>query len=222
MGSIMKSFSNLNLAVEFALIDEDLCDLISDKTCNRILQQFLLDEYFPDTKNNFLHSYGVQQKLFNDIEDKILNESSEEYREEIKKLMQEQNEEEIFLRGSLFKREIPKIYNNTCCVSGMRIDATISISMIDACHIIPFSESYDDTITNGIALCPNLHRAFDRGLIAIDENYKVLISNTFREEGSNYGIRVFEGNEIKLPQMKSYYPLSENFEWHRKNIFKVQ
>lgn len=220
MGSIMKTFSNLNLAVEFALMDEDLSTLISDKTCNGILQQFLLDEYFPETKNNFSNSSGEQKKLFDDIEDKILNEPSEEYRVEIEKLMQEQNEEEIFLRGSLFKREIPKIYNNTCCISGMRIDATTSISMIDACHIVPFSESYDDTITNGIALCPNLHRAFDRGLIAIDEDYKVVVSKVFKEDETSYSIKKFEGKKIRLPNRRSYYPLNDNFDWHMENVFK--
>ena len=170
MGSIMKSFSNLNAAIEHAAIDEDLFLLMKDKKNNSILQQFILDEYFPDTRNNFNNSTERQQQIFGDIEGKILREDAVEYRSEIKKLMIQNNEEEIFLRGSLFKREIPKIYNNTCCISGMKIDAIISVSMVDACHIVPFSESYDDTITNGIALCPNLHRAFDRGMISIDEN----------------------------------------------------
>lgn len=220
LGSIVKTFSNLNAAVDFAVIEEDLQVLISDENNNGILQQFLLDEYFPETKNNFSNSSSGQQRLFDDIEDKILHEPSELYRKEIKHLMQQQNEEEIFLRGSLFKREIPKIYNYTCCISGMRIDANISISMIDACHIVPFSESYDDTISNGIALCPNLHRAFDRGLIAIDENYRVIVSNVFREDETSYSIKAFEGKEILLPRLKDYFPLKENFGWHQTNIFK--
>jgi len=29
---------------------------------------------------------------------------------------------------------------------------------------------------NGLALCPNLHRAFDRGLIAISDDYRVVVS----------------------------------------------
>lgn len=216
----MRSFANLNAAVDCAIIEEDLLTLMKDYKGNGILQQFLLDEYFPATKNNFSNSTVGSQYVFDDIENKILKESSEKYRQEIKKLLEQKNEEEIFLRGSLFKREIPKIYNNTCCISGMKIDATISISMIDACHIVPFSASYDDTITNGIALCPNLHRAFDRGLITIDDNYKVVVSKSFKEYATNYCIRVFEGKEIQLPKMHSYYPLLENFRWHRENIFK--
>ncbi len=103
----------------------------------------------------------------------------------------------------------------------MRVDATNNINMIDACHIIPFSESFDDTIANGIALCPNLHRAFDRGLIGIDGKYRVVVSNTFRENDCNYSIRNFEGKEIILPKQKEYYPNRENLDWHRDNVFKL-
>jgi putative restriction endonuclease len=220
LSASMRSFANLNAAVDCAIIEEDLMQLMIDSKCNEILVQFLLDEYFPSSKVNFNNSSGGQQNLFDEIENKILKEPSEEYRQEIRKLLEQKNEEEIFLRGSLFKREIPKIYNNTCCISGMRIDATVNVSMIDACHIVPFSESYDDTVTNGIALCPNLHRAFDRGLIGIDENYRVLVSKSFKEDTTSYGIRAFEGKEIQLPKLKTYYPLKENFCWHKNNVFK--
>ena len=220
MGSLVKSFSNLNAALEFALIENDLFLLAIDKKSNAILQQFLLDEYFPETKNRFVNNSHQQLELFESIEGKILNDDSVGYRKEIKDLFDQNNEEEIFIRGSLFKREIPKIYNNTCCISEMKVDSIINVSMIDACHIIPFSISFDDTVTNGIALCPNLHRAFDRGLIAIDEQYKVIVSGTFKEDSTNYSIKSFEGKELKLPNMKSYYPLKDNFDWHRNNVFK--
>jgi len=216
----MRSLLSLNAAVDFAYIDNDLFSLMKDKVSNETLLQFLLNNYFPDTKTNFCNSTNEQKYIHVEIENKILTESSAVYQQEIKNLLEQNDEEEIFIRGGLFKREIPKIYNNTCCISGMRIDATINVSMIDACHIIPFSESYDDTVTNGIALCPNLHRAFDRGLIAIDENYKVVVSNSFREDETNYGIRAFEGVKINLPNKESYFPTTNNFLWHLKNIFK--
>jgi putative restriction endonuclease len=100
----------------------------------------------------------------------------------------------------------------------MRIDATINVSMVDACHIVPFRESYDDTITNGIALCPNLHRAFDRGLITIDKNYRVVIAKIFKEEQNNYAISIFQGKQIELPDKNTYFPLMENFEKHRNKF----
>jgi putative restriction endonuclease len=215
----MRSFANLNAAIDFAIIEDDLFLLMNEKTSNRILKQCLLDTYFLETKDNFSYSYEGQQIILDDIEGQILHEDAAEYRKEIEKLIKQQNEEELFLRGSLFKREIPKLYDNTCCISGMKVDATISVSMVDACHIVPFSESHDDTITNGIALCPNLHRAFDRGLIGIDNDYRVIVSNAFREEESNYSIKTFEHRQIFLPKEKQYYPLTDNFKRHREKYF---
>ena len=128
----------------------------------------------------------------------------------------------FFLRGNIFKRQVPIVYENTCAISGLQINATFNVSIIDACHIVPFSNSYDDTITNGISLTPTLHRAFDRGLISIDDNYCVLISDRFSESNdeSCYSIKQFAGSEILMPKNEKYYPNSENLFWHRKNIFK--
>jgi putative restriction endonuclease len=142
----------------------------------------------------------------------LLTETPEEYQQEIEKA----DEEEIYLRGSVFKRLVPRIYNYTCCISGLRIESTSGIQMIDACHIIPFSESHDDTITNGISLCPNLHRAFDRGLISIDENYRVVVSNAFVENDCDYSIKQFERKEIVLPQKDIYQPSRRGLLFHRK------
>jgi putative restriction endonuclease len=52
MGSIMKSFSNLNAVIDHAEINDDLVLLMKDPKNNSILKQFLLDEYFPNAGNN--------------------------------------------------------------------------------------------------------------------------------------------------------------------------
>lgn len=219
-GAIMKSFSSLNAAIDYAVIEEELADFMSDQTINAVLQHVLLDTYFEKTKDKLRSGNNLQFSLFDAIENKILSEPSVLYKQEMHVLMQEKNEEEIYLRGSVFRREIPKIYNNTCCISGMRVDAMVSVSMIDACHIIPFSVGYDDTISNGIALCPNLHRAFDRGLIAIDDDYRVMVSPNLAEISSPYSIKAFESKQINLPSITAYHPIKQNFEWHRENVYK--
>lgn len=82
-------------------------------------------------------------------------------------------------------------------------------SLIDACHIMPFSAGHDDTIGNGITLCPNFHRAFDSGLITIDSNYKVIVSKKLNENNSQYSIRQFNNKELILPQNKLFHPRRE-------------
>ena len=219
--SSIKSFSGLNAAVEYAQIDEELFLLMKNSLSNSVLKQFLLDEYFPNTKAQLVEQKEYLNDKYSEIENKILHEPPAEYRSEIQTLIKQQDEEEIFIRGGIFKREIPKIYNYTCCISGMRIDATVQVSLIDACHIVPFSESYNDTISNGIALCPNLHRAFDRGLISVDEDYRVIVSGSFTEGESDYSIRKFDRKRINLPNNRSFWPEIQNLTWHKGNVFKL-
>jgi putative restriction endonuclease len=211
----ISSISEINHMIEYASLSQDLFLLMLDPISNQSLQQALIDKYFPN------ENYKPQANLFSELEEikeKILSESPEEYKNEIIHLIKEKNEEEIFLRGSLFKREIPKIYNNTCSISGMRIQASSNISMIDACHIVPFSESNDDTISNGIALCPNLHRAFDRGLISISDEYRVIINKNFIESESSYNLQQFRNKEIILPASVSHHPSPENLRKHRERF----
>lgn len=215
--SSMRSFSNLTTAVKFAQIDDELVKVLKTKHDSNILQLVLLDKYFQYTKDKI---YSNKNTYIQDIEDQITNESIEDYKKRIlsikKTLDNDAFQEEIYVRNNVFKKEVPKIYDNTCCISGMRVDSIDNISMIDACHIIPFSESYNDTITNGIALCPNLHRAFDRGMISISDNYKVILKNNFIEPNrSSYNLKQFDGIKILLPENPMYFPSKDSLSHHR-------
>ena len=212
--SSMRSFSNLMTAVNCALIDSSLSILLAEQSNRDILKDAILDKYFSDTKFNYIVNNDDLPS------ERFLYETSETYRKKINDLKNNIDEnsfqEEIFIRGGIFKREIPKIYNNTCAISGLRVSAIASISMVDACHIVPFSECYDDTLSNGIALCPNLHRAFDRGLISVSDDYTVLVNKNFVEnKNSVYNISQFAGKQLILPENKDLYPSLENFAKHR-------
>lgn len=212
----MRSLGNLTIAVQFAYIDKELSDILLVSEFRDILKIALLDKYFPDRMLNY------EAFVNNDLPKvAILLESSEEYKRKIIELKNKIDEnafqEEIFIRGGLFKREIPKIYSNTCAISGLRIDAISNLSMVDACHIVPFSDGYDDTLSNGIALCPNLHRAFDRGLISISDDYTVLINKNFVESRTSaYNLSQFESQKIFLPITANLYPSLENLAKHRE------
>ncbi|MCW0483837.1 HNH endonuclease [Gaoshiqia sediminis] len=217
----MRSFSNLMTAVKYAEIDGELKNIFLNKEESDILIQYLLDTYFPETKVDFKANFD--NNYLSEIENEIVSDSSEIYQERLAQLRRELDndgfQEEVFIRSNIFKKEVPKIYNYTCCISEMRIDALDNISMIDACHIIPFSESYNDTISNGIALCPNLHRAFDRGLISIDGNYRVIMKTNFSEPfPSTYNIRQFEGKKILLPDHVRCYPSMESLTYHLRKF----
>jgi putative restriction endonuclease len=200
----IKSFSHLKQVVDFAFFDEDLYALLSNQHTRQVLKQTLLNTYF---SNIDLES---PNHLIGEIINQILHEPSEVYRTNAMNF----DDEEVFVRSGVFKKEIPKIYNYSCAISGMRIIADRDVQMIDACHIVPFSESHDDTITNGIALCPNLHRAFDRCLISLDMDYRVLVK-PFTEQENLYSIKQFEGKQMLFPNNINYFPAQANLFSHR-------
>lgn len=174
--------------------------MLSQKENRNILLTTLLEIYFPKRKAHFLNIKRSGENWYNSVEDNILNETPEQYAPPF-------DEDVQFVRSAAFQQVVPRVYNYTCCISGMKVIPLANHSMIDACHIIPFRESGDNSINNGIALCPNLHRAFDRNLIGIDVNYRVVVSNNFDElENHPYGLRLFHGKEIKLPDLKKYWP----------------
>jgi putative restriction endonuclease len=214
------SLNQLMEMITFAELNEELFELMRQDSGNGILREVLLQTYFPQAKNELVVEQE-QQDLFREYEQRILVEDPITYAIETKRLLEKNEQEEVFIRGGAFKREIPKIYDYTCCISRLRISSSSDISMIDACHIRPFAESYDDTITNGIALSPSLHRAFDRGLISISAEYRVMVSSQFSESEVAHSIRPLSDQEILLPQLSQYKPSQENLKWHREIRFLV-
>lgn len=216
----VKSFNSLKESIAFAEIDKELFLFLVDPISSAVIKENLLEKYFSGTKNELRKkSYD----LFNVIENQLVADNAFEYKlriEELKNtLSKESFEEEVYVRNGIFKKEIPKIYNYHCAVSGMRIESTTNAQLVDACHIVPFSVSQNDTIPNGISLSPNLHRAFDRGLIAINDNYQLVVSTAMKENDSPYSIKQFVGKQLLLPSKEIFYPSFENLNWHYKNTF---
>ncbi len=211
-----KAIGVLLRAVDYVQLDPELFMLLMSPAHREILKHTLYETYFPNASIQSADSVSY----LNSVTDQILSESSSAYQTELERLRasldKESYEEEVFVRGGVFKRQIPIIYNNTCCISGLRVETSINASLIDACHIVPFSQSHDDTITNGLALCPTLHRAFDRGLVAIDpDNYTVMVSKRLSEPvTSTYSIKQFDGQEIYRPNNMKYHPGADNLVCH--------
>jgi len=201
----IKSFKQFNNLVDFGKFSDDLFQILINSNNRKLLINLLLDKYFPLTKHKYFEK--KDSKLLAEIDDLILN----------KKPSNILKDEEIeYVRNSQFKKVIPRIYNFTCAFTGMRLESFDGYNFIDACHIIPFSECHDDSISNGIALNPTLHRIFDKGLLSVDENYKILVSNNFAENSdSNFNIKQLHGKPMILPFGENFYPNKENLKWHR-------
>ncbi len=215
----ISSFAALKRIVAFAEIDQDLYNLMADPVHGQVIEDMLVNFYFPETKANYLKNQGYS--VATTIEEEIVNEPATAYQERMFELELSATdiEEERFIRNSIFKKQIPKIYGYRCCISGLKLEAHFNVQMIDACHIMPFSLSRNDTISNGISLAPNLHRAFDRGLITITTNYRVRVSSSFKENDSPFSLSQFDDRMLLLPEQAKDFPALENLIWHNKERF---
>jgi putative restriction endonuclease len=219
----IRSFRNLKGALEFAVIDQELFRLMNDPHSSAMLEGEMLNQYFPRTQLAYQKNTG--NLYWKSLVKQLLEDSPETYLKRLKKLEKElaepEWEEERFVRGGIFKREVPRLYNYCCSISGMKAESSTNAQLVDACHIIPFAEYGFDDVSNGITLCPNLHRAFDRGLIMIDQEYNVCVSSALSESKTPYSIKQFHGKHIHLPENKNWWPSQDSFKWHRENRFIV-
>lgn len=218
----LTTFGNLSAAVAYAQIDPNLAELLTNEPTRNVLRRTLLDKYFPSQK---MDQVAESEDHLADLKREMLEESPVEYRAKLKELKTRLDPEtyqiEVYSRDTLFRREIVRLYDDTCCISGIRVSAPYSFSMVDACHIVPFAKTFNNHPTNGIALCPNLHRAFDKGVLSIDDNCRVLVSRTFVEnEESVYSLKALAGKQIELPKDERYLPDLQAFAWHRGHTLK--
>ncbi len=218
----LSSFNSLNNAVAYAEITPKLTELLLDTTCRNALRQTLLDRYFPGKS---IETTIGNSAVIDELRREMLEESPGEYGRKMKGMRKRLNAEtyqiEVYARDTLFRREIVRLYDDTCCITGIRVSAPYAFSMVDACHIIPFYKTFNNHPTNGIALCPNLHRAFDKGAISIDDDYKVMVSPTFVEnKSSEYRLSSLAGMQIELPKDEQFLPDLEALARHRKDTFK--
>lgn len=216
INSHIKSVNTLAHVCAYGFFSTDLFLLLSDPYARKELKKVLLNIYFPTYTAEYDLKKAVEDGYYHDQMIDVLNETEAKYKRTIIN-----TEEDLFVRNGLFKKLVPKIYNNRCSFTGMQIYTTFNYSFVDACHIVPFSESQNDKIVNGIALCPNMHRAFDRGLLSIDNDYRILVSKHIHEnEEHPYGFKQLEGKFIELPDKPNHFPDLTAIAWHRDRIFK--
>lgn len=125
------------------------------------------------------------------------------------------------VRSAGFRKAIMKIYDWTCAVCELNIRASRGESVTDAAHIIPFSRSHNDDVRNGISLCKSHHWAFDTGLIAVDDDYPVIVSPLMSEQGPTEGMLAqFRDKCIWTPADDRCHPDKGALEWHRTDVLR--
>jgi len=108
-----------------------------------------------------------------------------------------------------------------CALCGIRMLTPEGHTIVDAAHVKPWKDSFDDRPTNGMALCKLCHWSFDKGLMSVGKEYEVLVSKRVSVEKNYPGhILTLTDRPIFTPDERKFWPEQDNFHWHRKNLFR--
>jgi putative restriction endonuclease len=111
-------------------------------------------------------------------------------------------------RSACFRQQVLCAYDHRCSVTRMQL------RLVEAAHILPVQiEDTSDDVCNGIALSPTYHRAFDGGLIYLDETFTMRV-NPDRElqlvtlglAGGLDAFRRYLDQRIHLPADRRQWP----------------
>lgn len=117
-----------------------------------------------------------------------------------------------------FRSAVLASYDFQCCVTKIPLK-----ELLVASHIVPWSEDPSKRADPRNGLCLNaLHdKAFDRGLLTLDEDYRLVYSRQLHESFSvdamNQIFKPYENQQIQIP--KRFRPDPKCLEKHRNNIF---
>ncbi|TXF82283.1 hypothetical protein FUA23_21850 [Neolewinella aurantiaca] len=111
---------------------------------------------------------------------------------------------------TLFRDGLLKAYSSKCAVCGIAFE-----EILDAAHIKPWSVCEGEeggTLSNGILLCKNHHRSFDRGLWWLSDDFTIEAKIEFK--ASSIGKRTIT---IWTPDDKAISPDPLFLQYHRAN-----
>jgi putative restriction endonuclease len=121
-------------------------------------------------------------------------------------------------REAAFACLVKEAYDNTCAMTGLKIINGGGRAEVQAAHIRPVAHDGPDSVRNGLALSGTVHWMFDRGLIAVDDDWSIL---TAKDRLPDTVMRLLrEDRKLLPPRRSSLQPHIQFLRYHRNNIFK--
>jgi putative restriction endonuclease len=217
-GMTISSMVKLREIYSGAEMDDELFQMMCNTPTREQLRITLIDTYFAPE---------IRIKV---LEQGHLNYAAYEYSETLLKVAEwekpfEKPEDEPEwkrkIRDSGFRKTIVNLYQHRCALCGIRMLTPEGHTIVDAAHVKPWKDSFDDRPTNGMALCKLCHWSFDKGLMSVGKEYEVLVSKRVSVEKNYPGhILTLTDRPIFTPEKEKFYPAQDNLNWHRRNTFR--
>jgi putative restriction endonuclease len=121
-------------------------------------------------------------------------------------------------RERSFMYNVRAAYSNRCAITGLRLINGGGRPEVQAAHIQPVASKGPDSVRNGLALSGTVHWMFDRGLISIGDDYRILIA---KDHVPDDAVRLLnQSGVINLPNDPTLHPNAYFLKFHRDEVFK--
>lgn len=121
------------------------------------------------------------------------------------------------IRDANFRRQVCEAYDDRCAVTGLRIINGGGRSEVQAAHIWGVGDGGPDVVQNGIALSGTIHWLFDRHLIALTNEYELLVSHN-KVPAELRALFERQLGRIHLPKDERMWPHPNYVERHRERF----
>jgi len=201
-----------------ARMDDELFQFMCNPETREQLRAVLINSYFVSEVRPVLVEQGAVNLAAYEYSKELLTEVKE--KDEFGKDSEDSDKNQK-IRDQGFRKVIVQLYDHRCALCGIRMLTPEGHTVVDAAHIRPWRESYDDRPTNGLALCRLCHWSFDEGLMGVSRAYEVLVSKRVRTDRNIPGhVMTLADRPIFRPKDEVYWPGLENIAWHQKHTFK--
>jgi hypothetical protein len=136
----------------------------------------------------------------------------EDFTGETRRVLTEQR-----IKQNFFRRAVLASYRGRCCMSGLS-----EPRLLIASHIVPWSKDKTNRLnpSNGLCLSAIHDRAFDKGLITLSDDWKVIVSEELLRRDEPFVqsvLKPLEGRAIEMPER--FVPDLAFVKRHRDEVF---
>jgi putative restriction endonuclease len=123
------------------------------------------------------------------------------------------------IRDRIFRTRVLKAYDRRCAFTGFQFINGGGRAEVEAAHIKSVEAKGPDVVQNGLALSGTVHWMFDRGLLTVADDARILLSNHINDVD---GVRkiLLPNGRAKFPEDPHERPDPAFLRWHRERCFK--
>ncbi|MGY1680648.1 phosphorothioated DNA-binding restriction endonuclease [Geodermatophilus sp. SYSU D01176] len=122
-------------------------------------------------------------------------------------------------RSSAWPAAVIEAWDRQCAFCGFDGAAGGAVVGIEAAHVRWFKLGDPDDLDNGLALCSLHHKLFDRGMLGLDDDLAVVVSQRFSAR-TPQGRALYDLHGRRLrPRPGTPPPAERHVLWHRQQVF---